>query len=94
MVKVYGLGFLYLFVIELSILLSLLMGYAFLWFLPLIVVIETCLYRTMRRSYAAYVRRQKKKGHRPEPDGLSIKETSAVSIVTQGRRKVKVLCYE
>ena len=94
MVKVYGLGFLYLFVIELSLLLALLMGYAFLWLLPLIVMIEVCLYRTMKRRYAAYVRGRKKKGHRPEPDGLSIKETSAVSIVTQGRRKVKVFCYE
>lgn len=63
-----------------------------LWLLPLILAAERGFYLELRRTFRR--RAKKKKGHRPVPDGLSRKEISAVSIVTQGRQKVKVLCYE
>lgn len=71
--------------------LALAFGPSSLWLLPLLLLTERGLYRAFRRTFC---RGTKKKGHRPVPDGLSRKEISAVSIVTQGRRKVKVLCYE
>ena len=71
--------------------LALAFGPPSLWLMPLLLLTERGLYREFRRTFR---RRIKKKGHRPVPDGLSRKEISAVSIVTQGRQKVKVLYYE
>ncbi len=82
MVKAYVYGFFYIFFLELSILLAFLMGYVFLWFVPLLIAIEYSLYCAVRRSCIAAKKRRaharslkKKKGHRPEPDGLSKKRS-------------------
>lgn len=72
--------------------LALAFGPSSLWLLPLLLLTERGLYRAFRRTFRR--RAKKKKGHRRSPDGLSKKETFATHIVTQGRRKVKVLCYE